>query len=80
MPRLMGAELYGGSDPEELQEWCGQEATVARIKQHNDSIWMVYIEENEDACFYMEEIDCMVDDAEIEESEESLSVLIGVIA
>lgn len=79
MPRLMGAELYGGEDPEELQKWCGQEATVARITQHNDSIWMVDIEEDENACFYMEEIDCTVDDAEIEESEELLSVLIGVI-
>lgn len=75
MPRLMGSELYGGSDPEELQEWCGQEVTVSRVHKHSE--WMVYIEEDEDACFYMEEIECIVDNSEIPESEESLSVLLG---
>lgn len=75
MSRLMGSELYGGDDPEELQEWCGQEVTVARVHKHSE--WMVYIEEDEDACFYMEEIECIVEDTEIAESEESIDIILG---
>lgn len=75
MPKLMGSELYGGDDPEELQEWCGQEVTVSRVNKHSE--WMVYIEEDEDACFYMEEIESIVEDAELPESDESLSILLG---
>lgn len=75
MPSLMGAELYGGSDPEELQEWCGKEVTVARVHKHSE--WMVYIEEEEDACFYMEEIECIVECTELPESDEPLSILLG---
>lgn len=74
-PRLMGYELYGGVDPEELQEWCGQEVTVARVHKHSE--WMVYIAEEENACFYMEEIECIVADTELPESDVPISVLLG---
>lgn len=75
MPRLMGSELYGGNDPEELQEWCGREVIVAKVRRYTQ--WMVYIEEYKDACFYMEEIECIVEDTEIAESEESIDILFG---
>lgn len=76
MPRLMGAE-FGVGDPEGLKNLCGQEVTVARVC--NNQKWMVYIEEYENAPFFMEEIECIVDDTEISESEESISVLLGGI-
>lgn len=75
MPRLMGLELYGGDDPEELREWCGQEVTVANVKRYTQ--WMVRIEEGKNAYFFMEEIDCIVEDDEIAESEESIDVILG---
>lgn len=76
MPRLMGEELYEGDDPEELKEWCGQEVTVRSVLHSTE--WMVCIEEDGDAEFYMEEIECVVDDIEIEESGEPISVLLGI--
>ena len=71
---LRGSELYGADDPEEYKKWCGKEVTVKRVS--NPDQWMVDIEED-NACFFMEEIECIVDNVEIPESEESLSVLLG---
>lgn len=77
MPRLMGGELYGADDPEEYQWWLCKEVTVRNVTQY-DQKWMVGIEEDKDVEFYIEEIDCIVvDEAEIPESDESLSVLFG---
>lgn len=75
MPRLMGSELYGADDPEEYEKWLGQEVTVRYVKQYGE--WIVGIEEDKDVEFYMEEIECVVDDAEIAESEESIDILLG---
>lgn len=73
---LKGSELYGGDDPEELKQWCGKVVTVSRVQEHVQ--WMVYIQEDKDACFYMEEIECIVDDGvEIEESDEPLCIILG---
>ena len=78
-PKLMGSELYGGSDPEELKKWCGQCVTVSEVKRHSQ--WMVYVEEVRDGnSFYMEEIECIVDNTEISESDEPISALLGGIA
>ena len=74
-PRLMGSELYGADDPADYKKWCGKEATVSKVGKPDQ--WMVYIEEDDGACFFMEEIECIVDNVEIPESEESLSVLLG---
>lgn len=76
-PRLMGSELYGADDPETYQKWCCQEVTVKRVSRPEH--WMIDIEEG-DACFFMEEIECIVDDdTEISESEESINVLLGCV-
>lgn len=72
---LKGAELYGGEDPENLMEWCGSEVTVRTISMSGD--FPVGIEEDHDAWFCMEEIECIIDDTEIEESDTSIGVLFG---
>lgn len=75
-PKLMGEELYGSDDPELMKAWCGKEATVKYVKEYDH--WMVGIEED-DVEFFMEEIECVIEDAEIDESGESLDVLLGGI-
>lgn len=72
---LKGAELYGGEDPEHMMEWCGREVTVRKVNMTGD--FPVGIEEDHDAWFCMEEIDCIIDDTEIDESDEPLSIIIG---
>lgn len=78
--RLMGAELYGGDDPVELHEFLGAEVTVRKVEAHGDHV--VLIEEDYDAAFFMEEIECVVGDEDnstsIEESDIPLSDFIGM--
>ena len=75
-PRLMGEELYGSDDPELMKAWCGKEATVKYVKEYDH--WMVGIEED-DVEFFMEEIECIIEDVEISESEEPINVLLGCV-
>lgn len=75
MPKLMGEELYGADDPEDYKQWLGQEVTVRYVKQYGE--WIIGIEEDKDVEFYMEEIECIIEDTEISESDESLSILLG---
>lgn len=75
MPKLMGEELYGADDPEGLAQYCGQEVTVKEVKHYEH--YMVAIEEEQGVEFYMEEIECIVEDTELPESDESLSALLG---
>lgn len=74
--QLKGSELYGSEDPQELAEWCGKEVTVYEV-ENILGIWMVRIVEDESAQFYMAEIECVVEDIEILESDEPLSIIIG---
>lgn len=77
--RLRGAELYGGDDPVELQEFLGKEVTVRRVETHGDHI--VLIQEDLDAAFFMEEIECIVNEdteTSIEESDIPLNEFIGM--
>lgn len=74
-PQLKGQELYAIDDPVEYKHFCGQEVTVRKVEKGR--YWMVFIEEHEKACFLMEEIECILGNIEIAESEESLSVLLG---
>ena len=75
-PELLGAELYGGEDPEEIKVWLGKEVTVARVYPSGD--WTFSIEEDNNANFFIEEVECIVDvDEEIEESDASISALLG---
>lgn len=73
--RLMGAELYGSDDPPSLEKYCGQEVTVKAVRHYDH--YMVAIEEEDFVEFYMEEIECVVEDTEIAESEESIDILLG---
>lgn len=76
-PQLRGEELYDANDTEECRELCGQVVTVRKVIYYDDK-WMVMTEENPRAEFFMEEIECIVDDEdEIPESDESLEILIG---
>ena len=75
MPRLMGAELYGADDPEDYGRWLGKEATVKYVRKYKH--WFVGIEEDDDVEFYMEEIECIIEDVEISESDESIDILLG---
>lgn len=74
--RLVGSELYDADDPKEYEKWLGKEVTVRCVQLYRK--WMVGIEEDHDLDFYMEEIDCIVEDAaDIEESDASLDMLFG---
>lgn len=75
MPRLMGAELYGADDPEDYGRWLGKEATVKYVREYEH--WLVGIEEDPCIELYMEEIECIIEDAEISESDESIDILLG---
>lgn len=69
-PKLMGAELYGADDPEEYRKWLGQEVTVR---------WFVEIKEDDRVAFYLEEIESIIEDMEIEETTASVDDLLGGI-
>ena len=71
---LKGSEIYGGEDPECLKQWCGKEVTVREITQ-SGSNFPVGIEEDHDAWFCIEEIECIAYDVDIEESAEPLESL-----
>lgn len=71
----MGKELYGLADPEYYKKWLCKEVTVKKVGKLDQ--WAVYIEEEETVHFIMEEIDHIVEDTEISESEESICVLLG---
>lgn len=72
--KLIGEALYACDDPVEMKAWCGKEATVKYVKEY--TAWMVGIEEA-DFEFFMEEIECIIEDTEIDESGEPLEVLLG---
>ena len=76
--KLMGEELYGADDPADYEKWLGQEVTVRYVKQYTE--WIIGIEEDKDVEFYLEEIECIIDEAELSESDESLEALLGGIA
>lgn len=75
---LKGSEVYGGEDPEWLKKWCGQEVTIREILQNVD--FPVGIEEDYGAWFCVEEIEHIVNDVDIEESNESLESLFGGVS
>ena len=78
--RLWGKEMYGLDDPDELLQFLGTEVTVRKVGAHGDHV--VLIEEDHDAAFFMEEIECVVGDEDngksIEESDIPLSDFIGM--
>ena len=73
---LKGNELYEADDPEEYEKWLGKEVTVATIEKFQS--WMVTIEEDKNVCFFIEEIECIVDIPIIEESSAPISMLLGI--
>lgn len=72
--KLIGEELYGVDDPVEYEKYLGKEVTVRCIKHYRE--WMVGIEEDESIDFYMEEIECIIDDADIKESDIPIGTLL----
>ena len=78
--RLCGAELYDAEDPSSLRMWCGKEVTVKNVVPFSDGAHKVFVEElsPQSLYFYMEEIECIVTDEEISESDESIAILLGV--
>lgn len=77
--KLMGEELYGAEDPMWMQKWLGQEAIVESVEMLDVPIVRIEDEdENGRPCFYMEEIDCIVADDDLEESDVPLSKLLEI--
>lgn len=72
---LKGSEIYGGEDPEWLEKWCGKEVTIREISPSGD--FPVGIEEEYGAWFCVEEVEFIVNDVDIEESDESIEGLFG---
>ena len=77
-PKLMGAELYGADDPDEFRKWLGQEVTVRSVSCPGDE-WFVEINEDDRVAFYLEEIESIIEDTEIEETTASVDDLLGGI-
>lgn len=75
MPRLFGEELYGAEDPPSCARYLGQEVTISKKENHNFPC--IFIEEEDGVAFYMEEIECIVSETEIDESDAPISVLLG---
>lgn len=78
--RLLGGALYGWEDPFELKQFLGTIGTIARVDESHDSkTYTVEIEENgSGASFIIEEIECIVPEAELEESDSSIRDLLGL--
>lgn len=65
---------YGADNPEELRQWFGKEVTVKKVDTAFDP--MVWIEEDVHAQFFMEEIECIVDnEEELDESDMDITAL-----
>ena len=78
--RLLGGELYGWEDPSELKQFLGTIGTVVRVNESHDSkTYTVEIEENDTGTsFILEEIEYIVPETELEESDSSISDLLGL--
>lgn len=78
-PRLMGSELFGWEDPPELEQFLGTVVTITRVeKSYDENTYTVETEENQSgSSFILEEIECIIPDEELEESDMDLSCLIG---
>lgn len=78
--RLLGGELYGWEDPSELKQFLGTIGTVVRVNESHDSkTYTVEIEENgTGTSFILEEIEYIVPETELEESDSSISDLLGL--
>lgn len=79
-PKLLGHELFGWADPDILNEYLGTIVTVKRVERSEDNdTWYIYFEEiGTDDPFILQEIDSIVPDQELEESDASLSLLLGL--
>lgn len=77
-PELLGRALYDTYDPPEYVKYLGQEATVLETLKTGCCRY-VRIDNGEDDCtFLIEEIECIIDDDEIPESEESIADFLGL--
>lgn len=83
--RFRGHELYDADDPEHYAKYFGCEATVKKSSEYGDEplIFLTDIEgfPGEEAEFFVEEIDSIVGDEniDIEEGEESLDDLFKML-
>lgn len=78
--KLLGDELYGWEDPHELKQFLGTIGTIARVSEsHDGKTCTVEIEENgTGTSFIIEEIECIIPDTELEESDSSINDLLGL--
>lgn len=79
--RFWGRKLYGIDDPEEMEEFLGREVTVKSVQvgdYNNHKLIEVYFEEYEGWYFLIEEIEGIIEDRELEESEMSIEEFLGV--
>ena len=77
-PKLLGEALYSADDPQEYVKYLGQEVTVLETFKSGD-LRYVRIDSGADDCtFLIEEIECIIDDVEIPESEESIAEYLGI--
>ena len=78
--RLLGGELYGWEDPDILDTFLGEAVTIKKIERApTEDTWFIYIEQSgSDDPFIIEEIECLLPDQELEESDRSINDLLGI--
>jgi hypothetical protein len=77
-PELLGEALYGAYDPQGYVKYLGQEATVLETFKSGDLRYVRLDSGADDCTFLIEEIECIIDDVEIPESEESIADFLGI--
>ena len=68
-------------DPPEMEEFLGQVVTVKDVKEarySNADLIEVYFEEGDGTYFLIEEIEEIIEDAELEESDISIEDFLGI--
>lgn len=78
--KLLGKELYGWEDPPDLRRFLGSIGTVTKVEETSGGqTYTVTIEENyTGSLFLIEEIEYVIPDEELEESDESIDTLLGL--
>lgn len=78
-PKMLGMELYGWSDPKELEKYLGKEMTVDRVREADveKTFYVDLVGTDTVPSFIIEEIECIIPDTELEESDMDLGSLIG---
>lgn len=79
--KFLGKELYNIADPKEMAKFLGTNVTVSSVKEYgfgNVQLTEVYFDEGDGVYFLIEEIEGIVEDKPLEESDMSIEDFLGI--